>query len=186
MDREAGTVFLWTSKNKEPRTFPLRDAEGRLNEVGELIEKRWTMRAYEAANGPALSRFVFHVAGHRVWNLHHVWPKAAAAANLPGRLFHDYRRTAVRDLVRAGVPQAVAMSITGHKTDSVFRRYNITSDADKVEAVARLALASYRASRPAGGVNVVEMARGWTQVGHKGSETSPEASEKSRNVKLFW
>ena len=57
---------------------------------------------------------------------------------LPGRIPHDFRRTAVPELVRAGVPDAVAMRLTGHLTRSVFERYNVVSDADLTTAAARL------------------------------------------------
>lgn len=103
VDREAGTASLLKSKNGEPRTFPFRDDSGNLTELGELIERRWTLRVYQTKNGPAVSPFVFHRSGRRVWTFDDKWREAAKAANLPGRLFHDYRRTAVRDLVRAGV-----------------------------------------------------------------------------------
>ena len=56
------------------------------------------------------------------------WLSACRAAGLPGRLLHDFRRTAVRNLIRSGVQQAIAMKITGHKTDSIFHRYLIVDE----------------------------------------------------------
>jgi integrase len=79
-----------------------------------------------------------HHIGDRRRRLQKVWKTACKAAGVPGRLAHDFRRTAVRNLERRGVPRSVAMKITGHRTEAVYRRYAIVSDADLQEATLRL------------------------------------------------
>ena len=81
---------------------------------------------------------VFHRTGERILTFRKAWTVACEAAGCPGKLIHDMRRSAVRTFERAGVPRSVAMSIVGHKTESIYRRYAIVDEAVQREAAARL------------------------------------------------
>jgi integrase len=120
------------SKTRKPETMPL---EG---ELREIIERRRAAQTIEDKVGnQRFAEFVFHHNGLPVGDFRKAWATACKKAGVPNRLFHDLRRTASRNLIAAGVPQAVAMKITGHRTDSMFRRYAIVNEDQKREALAK-------------------------------------------------
>ena len=82
--------------------------------------------------------WVFNRDGRPIKSFRRSWITACRLAGCPGRVPHDFRRTAVRNLDRAGVGRKVAMSMVGHKTESVYRRYDIVTDADLHEAADKL------------------------------------------------
>jgi hypothetical protein len=138
VDWETGTIRLerGTTKSGEPRSFPF-SAHPRLAEI--LRGLREETSAHQRVNG-TLCPWVFHREGRQVRGWYYDgWRTACKKAGVPGRLFHDLRRSAVRNLIRAGVSENVAMSITGHKTRSIFDRYHIVSSQDQTEAVRKLA-----------------------------------------------
>ncbi len=73
--------------------------------------------------------FVFHRQGEQIRSMRRAWNSAIKRAGVPGAWIHDLRRTAVRNLERAGVSRSVAMNLTGHKTEAVYRRYAIADSA---------------------------------------------------------
>ena len=91
---------------------------------------------------------VFHRKGRRIKSLKKSWADACTAAGYPGKLLHVLRRSAVRNMERAGLSRSVAMQLTGHKTEAVYRRYAITSEADLREGVARLNEGTSRKAAP--------------------------------------
>lgn len=146
VDMTAGEVRLdaHTTKNGEGRVFPftadlralLKAREGerdRMKKAGQLCPFVFFREVADGRGGEKKPR--------RIRSFTKAWQSACRSAGCPARIPHDLRRTAVRALVRAGVPERVAMQLSGHKTRSVFERYNIVSDGDLRDAAARLDLA---------------------------------------------
>jgi integrase len=137
-------IRLRTTKSGEPRSLPLD------SELGQLIERRRKAREYSTRDGIGLASYVFHRRGKPVSKnvFGKQWRKACVDAGLGllekgedgvlryrGKTFHDFRRTAARNMIRAGVPHSIAMRVTGHATDAMFLRYDITDDRDKLAAL---------------------------------------------------
>lgn len=134
VDFEAGTVRLdvGSTKNKDGRVLYMTV------QLRTLLEEQWQKTLAVQRETEKIIPYVFHKDGKRITKYDRVWSRTCQAAGLPGKILHDLRRTAVRNMVRAGIPERVAMQITGHKTRSVFDRYHIVSDGDLQEAAQRL------------------------------------------------
>ena len=142
VDLREGAVRLdpGSTKNREGRLAYLSPT---LLEV--LSTQNAATRELERKRGMIIP-WVFHRRGQRILRFLGSWRTACKQAGVPGMLFHDLRRTAVRNMVRAGIPERVAMQISGHKTRSVFERYNIVSESDLREAAQRLEAAQSRSN----------------------------------------
>ena len=110
-----------------------------LPELRDVLEEQRAITTVLERETGTIVPWVFHRAGSPIKFYRRSWLRACREAGCPGRIPHDFRRTAVRNLVRAGVPERVAMMLTGHKTRSVFERYNVVSEADLGAGVEKLA-----------------------------------------------
>ena len=147
VDLKERTVSLKASqtKNKEARHMYMED------ELLSIMFDQWTLKD----NG---CPFVFHREGQRIKDFRGAWNDASREAGIgygykaskkytaeweekgltEGPIYHDLRRTAVKQMDQAGVSRKVAMMRTGHKTESVYNRYNIGTDADLKDAAQQL------------------------------------------------
>lgn len=153
VDLKQGIITLnpGETKNEKARTVYLNE---------ELMKEMKTLHTNRRLGCP----YVFHRKGERIKRITRSWKTACIKAGLcevpkdengmaivtrnkkgkektvkvPTKLFHDFRRTGIRNMVRAGIPERVAMMVSGHKTRSVFDRYNIVSDQDLKEAARKM------------------------------------------------
>jgi integrase len=148
INRDAGTVIRRAefNKTKEPSVLAMSES------VRTVIERRWQARAVMTPTGPRVCDLVFHREGQKVCDFRGAWERACIAAGLcvtvkdakgnetkrAVALFHDFRRSCVRNLENAGTPRKVAKSITGHVTDSVYERYHVVKEEDQRAALARV------------------------------------------------
>ena len=130
VDRKGATVRLepGETKNQEGRTVFMDD------ELQEVINQQWENRKRSGKLSPLI--FPSRDGISPIGDYRGPWNAACTKAGISRRLFHDFRRTAVRNMIRAGIPERVAMMISGHKTRSVFDRYNIVSENDLKMAAA--------------------------------------------------
>ena len=146
------------AKTGEPRKIVIA------GELVGLIERCRQARCLKTSGGVAMAGSIFHRDGLPIGEFRKSWASACIAAGLGtrfcpkcqaegassrcpqcktatkyrGRIFHDFRRSAVRNLIRAGISQTVTMAISGHKTDAIFRRYDITDETDLAAAMIKL------------------------------------------------
>jgi len=128
VDLDGGVVRLSPSRSKTK--------VGRVLPISTPLRQVLDRRVKKRISGDEL---VFRRDGVTVRKWKVAWRVACQRAGVPGRLFHDCRRTAARNLIRAGVPERVAMLLTGHKTRCVFDRYNIVNEQELATAGERLA-----------------------------------------------
>jgi integrase len=133
LDLVHGRLEPGETKNGEGRMFPLTP------ELRAVLEAQLERtRALERETGRIIP-WLFHRDGKPIKSFRRAWRTACRLAGVPGRIPHDFRRTAIRNLERAGVPRSAAMKMVGHRTESVYRRYAIVDEAMLRESGEKLA-----------------------------------------------
>jgi integrase len=118
------------SKNGESRIVTFETGE-----LAELVERCKAAQVVKNETGEIKSKHLFHSKGEPIGDFRKAWATACKLAGVSQRLFHDLRRTAVREMIRSGVHESTARKISGHKTASMLQRYNIQSESDIREAM---------------------------------------------------
>jgi integrase len=158
------------------RSSSARNARWRAPQSRGIEAQREYVRAIERRLGRVIPWVFVHPDGTQVRDFRYAWAKACRAAAVPGRLVHDLRRTAVRNLERASVPRSAAMKLTGHRTEAVYARYAIVDSAMLEEAAVKLA-ALHSSPRSERGRKPLANCRGWRASAPRvGSAPCPAAS----------
>ena len=122
------------AKNEQPRKFPLDI----ISELRETIEQQLeATRELELETGRVIP-LLFHHDGNPIVDYLPAWRKTCAAAGLSGKLVHDFRRTAARNLINAGVDPLTTMQLVGWEDISMLKRYAIIDDATLTRGVEKL------------------------------------------------
>jgi integrase len=133
MDWQTMTLRLPTSKNGEQRVFPIVDTR-----LEALLRKR-----QEIAQGA----LIFHREGKPVGDCKRSWNTANKRVGMK-KLFHDLRRTAVRNFIALGMPERLVMALTGHKTNHMLHRYHVVVEQDLRAALARCPMSQLSKNNP--------------------------------------
>jgi integrase len=113
-------------KSGEPHTIPIYHPDMRAFVQMALAERN------------PKCPYLFQYRGKRLKNMRTGWEAARIEAGVPKLIFHDTRRTAIRLMEKAGIPRAEAMQITGHKTEAIYKRYDIASERGAIESGRRV------------------------------------------------
>lgn len=133
------------SKNGKPYFLPI------VGELSGLIERRKKARVF--------SPLVFHRQGEPIVEFRKAWRTACKRAGLDGRLFHDLRRSAARNLIRSGVSKDVAKAVGGWKTESMFSRYNVCAEEDLRDAMQKVTKYNEAESQKVASIRAVKETR---------------------------
>jgi integrase len=127
-DGEVIRLYRGRTKTGEPRVVPM---------IGNMKNILLKAKAERDDFWPDCAQ-VFSRLGEGIKVFKNAWTTACERASLPELQFHDLRRSGARNLSRAGVPERVIMSITGHKTRAMFDRYNIVNEQDLADAAEKM------------------------------------------------